>query len=74
MNEPAKHLTRFEEDGYLLLRGLLQSLAFQGLLSKVEEAVDYIPGFLARSRSNPDGIDTWQTWHRRYKDSGITTK
>ncbi len=35
---------------------------------------DYIPGFHARSRSNPDGIDTWQTWHRRYKDSGITTE
>jgi ectoine hydroxylase-related dioxygenase (phytanoyl-CoA dioxygenase family) len=39
-----------------------------------ERESEYIPGFLARSRSNPESIDSWPTWHQRYKDSGITTE
>ncbi len=73
MNEPAKHLTRFEEDGYLLLRGLLQPLAFQGLLSRVEEAVDrrtrtlYDEGKITNLHENESLQHRWQ---RVFEDMG----
>jgi len=95
MIEKTENLARFDQDGYLLLKGLLQPENYGGLLRRVEEAVDrrtkalydtgkisklhekeseYIPEFLARSRSNPDGIDSRPAWYQRYKDSGITTE
>jgi len=73
MDEPAKHLTRFEEDGYLLLRGLLQPLAFQGLLSRVEEAVDrrtralYDEGKITNLHENESLQHRWQ---RVFEDMG----
>ena len=35
---------------------------------------EYIPGFLARSRSNPNDVNSWAAWNQRYRDSEIHTE